>query len=167
MASRPWDHRLDRPQVVHFTTLLEKSRTLAINREAEHRADRLQLAGNYGRRYGRGCASVQTPVDRYSGCMSISVDDLRSLGAGVRAEAEATGELALTGPTRWDLPESVRAALREYAVSGAYEEAARACIAENSDAVDGWPAFPTVSASTIFVVSCLSWLTYPSGPSSI
>jgi hypothetical protein len=72
----------------------------------------------------------------YSVRMSISVDDLRSLGARVRAEAEAAGELTLTGPTRWDLPEAVRAALQEYAASGAYEEAARACIAEDPDAVE-------------------------------
>lgn len=75
--------------------------------------------------------------DRYPVRMSISVDDLRSLGARVRAEAEAAGELTLTGPTHWDLPEAVRAALREYGVSGAYEEAAQACIAEDPDAVEG------------------------------
>jgi hypothetical protein len=69
--------------------------------------------------------------------MSISVEDLRSLGAKVRAEAEAAGELTLSGPTHWDLPEAVRDALREYAASGAYEEAAQASIVEDPDAVEG------------------------------
>ena len=78
-----------------------------------------------------GVRSALTRVDRYSFCMSISVNDLRSLGARVRAEAEAAGELTLTGPTHWDLPEAARAALLEYAASGAYEEAAQACIAED------------------------------------
>lgn len=68
--------------------------------------------------------------------MSISVDDLRSLGAQVRAEAEAAGELTLTGPTHWDLPEAVRASLLDYAASGAYEEAAQACIVEDPDVVE-------------------------------
>jgi hypothetical protein len=80
---------------------------------------------------------ILAPMDRYSVRMSISVDDLRSLGARVRAEAKAAGELTLTGPTHWDLPEAVRAALREYAASGAYEEAAQACIAEDPDALEG------------------------------
>lgn len=68
--------------------------------------------------------------------MSISVDDLRSLGAQVRAEAEAAGELTLTGRTHWDLPEAVRASLLDYAASGAYEEAAQACIVEDPDVVE-------------------------------
>jgi len=76
-------------------------------------------------------------MHRYSESMSISVDDLRSLGARVRAEAEAAGELTLTGPTHWDLPEAARAALVDYASSGAYEEAAQACIAEDPDEVEG------------------------------
>lgn len=76
-------------------------------------------------------------TDRYSVGMSISVDDLRSLGARIRAEAEAAGELTLSGPTRWDLPEAARTALLDYAASGAYEEAAQACIAEDADVAEG------------------------------
>jgi hypothetical protein len=62
--------------------------------------------------------------------MSISPDELRALGARVRAEAEATGELASSGSTHWDIPREAREAVLEYGHSGAYEEAARACIAE-------------------------------------
>lgn len=68
--------------------------------------------------------------------MPVADDDLRSLGAQVRAEAEVAGEITLTGPTHWDLPEAGRAALRRYAVSGAYEKAARACIDEDPDVAD-------------------------------
>jgi hypothetical protein len=50
--------------------------------------------------------------------------------------SEAAGELTLTGPTHWDLPEAVRAALREYAAARAYGEAAQACIAEDPDALE-------------------------------
>lgn len=82
-------------------------------------------------------ANKRAASDRYSVLMSISVDDLRSLGAQVRAEAEAAGELTLTGPAHWDLPEAARAALLDYAASGAYEEAAQACIAEDPDVVEG------------------------------
>lgn len=62
--------------------------------------------------------------------MSISADELRALGARVRAEAETVGELAKPGPTHWDIPQEAREALLEYGHSGAYEEAARACIAD-------------------------------------
>lgn len=62
--------------------------------------------------------------------MSISADELRALGARVRTEAEAVGELAKPGSTHWDIPRQVREALLEYVRSGAYEEAARACIAD-------------------------------------
>lgn len=51
-------------------------------------------------------------------------------GPGVRAEAEAAGELAIPGPPHWDIPREARDALLEYLHSGAYEEAARACIAD-------------------------------------
>ena len=80
---------------------------------------------------------IPRPMDRYSVRMSISVDDLRSLGAKVRAEGEAEGEITLTGPTRWGLPAAARAALLDYAASGAYEEAARASIADDPDVVEG------------------------------
>lgn len=78
-----------------------------------------------------------TSMDRYSVGVSISVDDLRSLAARVRAEAEAAGELTLSGPTHWHLPEAARAALIDYAASGAYEAAAQASIAEDPDVVEG------------------------------
>lgn len=66
----------------------------------------------------------------YAGRVSISVDDLRSLGARVRAEAEAAGELALTGSPFWEIPQSARETLLEYLHSGAYDETARASIAD-------------------------------------
>lgn len=69
--------------------------------------------------------------------MSVSVDELRTLGARVRADAEAAGELTLTGPTHWDLPEIVRSALLDYVASGAYEQAAQASIAEETNATEG------------------------------
>jgi hypothetical protein len=65
--------------------------------------------------------------------MSISPDDLRVLGARVRAEAEAAGELAKPGLSHWDIPREARDALLEYLHSGAYEEAARACIADEPE----------------------------------
>lgn len=66
--------------------------------------------------------------------MSISVDDLRALGARVRAEAEAAGELTLTGSPYWDIPQPARHALLEYLRSGAYEETAQASIADEPEA---------------------------------
>jgi hypothetical protein len=65
--------------------------------------------------------------------VSISVDDLRALGARVRAEAEAAGELTLTGSPYWDIPQLARDALLEYLHSGAYEEIARASIADEPE----------------------------------
>ncbi|MDQ2727067.1 MAG: hypothetical protein M3Y91_04185 [Actinomycetota bacterium] len=65
--------------------------------------------------------------------MSISVEDLRAIAARVRAEAAAAGELTLTGPGHWDLPESVREAILEDLASGAYEKAARAATAGDPD----------------------------------
>ena len=69
-------------------------------------------------------------LDAYPACMSFSPDGLRALGARVRAEAEAAGELAASGSNRWDIPREAREALLEYGYSGAYEEAARACIVD-------------------------------------
>jgi hypothetical protein len=65
----------------------------------------------------------------YASEVSISVDELRAIGARVRAEAEAAGELTLTGLPYWDIPRSIRDALLEDVASGAYEQAARAAIA--------------------------------------
>jgi hypothetical protein len=65
--------------------------------------------------------------------MSISVDDLRALGARVRAEAEAAGEFNLTGSPFWDVPQSIRDALVEDVASGAYERAAQAAIADEPE----------------------------------
>ena len=48
----------------------------------------------------------------------------------MRAEAEAVGELAKPGSTHSDIPRQAREALLEYVRSGAYEEDARACIAD-------------------------------------
>ena len=64
--------------------------------------------------------------------MSISVVDLRALGARVRAEAEVAGEMpVLTGSPYWDIPHEVRDALIEDLHSGAYEARARALIADD------------------------------------
>lgn len=76
--------------------------------------------------------SSDTPGE-YAVFMSISADELRTLGARVRAEAEAAGELAKPGSSHWDIPREAREALLEYLHSGAYEEAARACIADEPD----------------------------------
>ncbi len=72
-------------------------------------------------------------MGRYSMHMSISVDELRALGARVRAEAEAAGELARPGASHWDLPREAREALLDYLHSGAYDEAARACISDEPE----------------------------------
>src|SRR5579863_1790635 len=99
---------------------------------------RLRLAQIYGRLYGRhrDCLFFLGPltiVPPYSGHLSISADELRALGARVRAEAEAAGELAKPGPSHWDIPRGARDVLLEYLHSGAYEEAARACIADEPE----------------------------------
>ena len=51
----------------------------------------------------------------------------------MRAEAEAAGELAKPGLSHWVIPREARDALLEYLHSGAYEEAARACIADEPE----------------------------------
>lgn len=63
--------------------------------------------------------------------MSISPDELRALGAQARAEAQAAGELALTGSPYWDIPQDVRDALLEDIRSGAYEARVRELIVED------------------------------------
>lgn len=63
--------------------------------------------------------------------MSISPDERRALGAQARAEAEAAGELALSGSPYWDIPQDVRDALHEDVHSGAYEARVRELIVED------------------------------------
>jgi hypothetical protein len=98
---------------------------------------RLRLARIYGRLYGRPWRSAfPGPLaigPQYSAHMPISADELRALGARVRAEAEAAGEMAKPGPSHWVIPQAARDALLEYLHSGAYEEAARACIADEPE----------------------------------
>jgi hypothetical protein len=83
-------------------------------------------------RVWQGLLRPQT-LGRYAANVSISADQLRALGARVRAEAEAAGELATPGPSHWDIPQEGRDALLEYLHSGAYEEAARASIADEPE----------------------------------
>jgi hypothetical protein len=64
---------------------------------------------------------------------SISVDELGAFGARVRAEAEAAGELTLTGSPYWEIPQSIRDALLQDLASGAYERAAQAAIADEPE----------------------------------
>lgn len=52
-------------------------------------------------------------------------------GAQVRAEAEAAGELALSGSAYWDIPRDVRDALLENLRSGGYEARVRELIVED------------------------------------
>jgi len=61
--------------------------------------------------------------------VAISIEDLRTIAAKARAQAEADGELTPSGPIHLDLPLSVREAIWEALDSGAYEEAARAATA--------------------------------------
>lgn len=65
--------------------------------------------------------------------VAISIDDLRSLAARARAQAETAGELRPTGPVHLDLSEPVRKALWEALDSGAYEEAAQAATADDPE----------------------------------
>src|SRR5579859_1175862 len=82
---------------------------------------------------GQPCLGPLTIGPQYSAHVPISADELRALGARVRAEAEATGELAKPGLSRLGIPREARDALLEYLHSGAYEEAARACIADEPE----------------------------------
>jgi hypothetical protein len=63
----------------------------------------------------------------------MSVEELRALGAKVRAEAEAAGELAKPGSPFWDIPQDVRDALLDDLHSGAYDERLRSLIIEDED----------------------------------
>jgi hypothetical protein len=69
----------------------------------------------------------------------MSIEDLRAIAERVRAEAEAAGELAppMVGKARWDVPESVRAALLEDLASGRYDRSARAVTDNDPEMAQG------------------------------
>jgi hypothetical protein len=58
--------------------------------------------------------------------VAISTDEMQALIERARARAAAAGELPVRGGlVQWDLPESVKTAMRQDLETGAYLEAAR------------------------------------------
>jgi hypothetical protein len=76
---------------------------------------------------GVGPLGPSKSAEGYAGHVSISVDELRTLGARIRAEAEAAGELTLTGSPYWDIPQSIREALPESPTGTTSSPIAEAC----------------------------------------
>ena len=57
--------------------------------------------------------------------MAVSTDELQALIERARARAASAGELPLRGgPVEWEIPDSVRNAIRQDAESGVYADAA-------------------------------------------
>jgi hypothetical protein len=71
--------------------------------------------------------------------MAISTGNLQAAVERARAAAAEAGELrpARVGKVTTDIPEDIRAAIREDLASGAYQEAAREAVAGDPDLVQG------------------------------
>ena len=71
--------------------------------------------------------------------MAISTGDLQAAVERARAAAAEAGELrpARKGKMTADIPEGIRAAIREDLASGAYQQAAREAVAWDPDLVQG------------------------------
>ncbi len=71
--------------------------------------------------------------------MALSVGDLQAAAERARAAAAQAGELgpARVGKVTTDIPEAIRAAIREDLASGAYQRAAREAVAGDPDLVQG------------------------------
>ena len=69
--------------------------------------------------------------------MVISTGDLQAAAERARAAAADAGELrpARIGKVMADIPEAIRAAIREDLASGAYQQAAREAVAGDPDLV--------------------------------
>jgi aspartate/methionine/tyrosine aminotransferase len=71
--------------------------------------------------------------------VAISTGNLQAAAERARAAAAEAGELrpAGMGKVTADLPEAIRAAIREDLASGAYQQAAREAVAGDPDLVQG------------------------------
>jgi hypothetical protein len=71
--------------------------------------------------------------------MAISTGDLRAAAERARAAASEAGELrpARIGKVTTDIPEAIRAAIREDLASGAYQKAAQDAAAGDPDLAQG------------------------------
>lgn len=71
--------------------------------------------------------------------MAISTGDLRAAAERARAAASEAGELrpARIGKVTTDIPETIRAAIREDLASGAYQKAAQDAVAGDPDLAQG------------------------------
>ncbi len=71
--------------------------------------------------------------------MAISTGDLQAAAERARAAASEAGELlpARIGKVTADIPEAIRAAIREDLASGAYQEAAQDAVAGDPDLAQG------------------------------
>ena len=71
--------------------------------------------------------------------VAVSTGDLQAAVERARAAAAEAGELRPTreGNVTADIPEAIRAAIREDLASGAYEQAAREAVAGDPDFVQG------------------------------
>ena len=71
--------------------------------------------------------------------MAISTGDLQAAAERARAAAAEAGELRPTriGKVTTDIPEGIRAAIREDLASGAYQEAAQDAVAGDPDLAQG------------------------------
>ncbi len=71
--------------------------------------------------------------------MAISTGDLQAAVERARVAAAEAGELrpAREGKVAVDIPEAIRAAIREDLTSGAYQQAAREAVAGDPDLVQG------------------------------
>jgi hypothetical protein len=71
--------------------------------------------------------------------MAISTGDLQAAAERARAAASEAGELrpARIGNATADIPEAIRAAIREDLASGAYQDAAQDAVAGDPDLAQG------------------------------
>jgi hypothetical protein len=71
--------------------------------------------------------------------MATPSRELQAAVEGARAAASEAGELrpARTGKVTTDIPEVIRAAIREDLASGAYQKAAQEAVAGDPDLVEG------------------------------
>jgi aspartate/methionine/tyrosine aminotransferase len=71
--------------------------------------------------------------------MAISTGDLQAAAERARAAASEAGELrpARIGQLTTDIPEAIRAAIREDLASGAYQEAAQDAVAGDPELAQG------------------------------
>jgi hypothetical protein len=71
--------------------------------------------------------------------MAISTGDLQAAAERARAAASEAGELrpARIGKVTADIPEAIRAAIREDLASGAYQDAAQDAVAGDPDLAQG------------------------------